>query len=315
MKAVITGINGFVGKNLSRTLFRDNRFDEIVGVSRKAAVKTQFVDRSYCCNLGNPDPDSQDDEIFRLALNHHKPDIIFHLASKSTVRMDDKNPFKILQDNIISTQKVAHYAPKGCRVILASSVIVYGDWLFNPPPSGDPKYEESYKTDPTSIYGVTKRASEGIIKYYTDIGHIKGVSARMCATVGNGLTHGIVYDFMRKLQQNPTLEAIGSKPGSVKPFCYIDDLLKAFLILAFSDDIGEFNIVPDDEISVKKVASAVMEGLQIHKPLVWLGDGANWKGDNKIISVDNTKLKDIGWAPKYPKSYEAIKNAVQEMNR
>ena len=69
---------------------------------------------------------------------------------------------------------MCEYAPKGSRVVMASSVIVYGDWMFDE----DQKdllsplvpYSEEDKTKPTSIYGMTKRASESILDVYNELG-------------------------------------------------------------------------------------------------------------------------------------------------
>ena len=224
--------------------------------------------------------------------------------------MQGNEPFEILTSNILSTQKVCQWAPKGARVILASSVINYGDWMFQEETARP--YGEEDKTDPTSIYGMTKRASESILKYYTSTGQIRGVSARMCATVGRGLTHGVVYDFMHKILNNPTLEALGDKPGATKPYCYIDDLIDGLLLLAMKDITGEYNICPDDQINIEEVAKAVMSGLEVYKEIEWLGESANWKGDNRIISVSNSKMKSIGWSPKYS-SKQAIIKAVKDI--
>ena len=162
---------------------------------------------------------------------------------------------------------------------------------------------------------MTKRASESSLNYYTDTGQISGVSARMCATVGRGLTHGVVYDFMRKIKNNPVLEALGGYPGSTKPYCYIDDVIDALTLLALKKDTEKYyNIVPSDLINIEQVAKAVMNGMGVEKEIVWLGDEANWSGDNNLISTLNTKLKSIGWQNKY-NSKEAIVKAVQEITK
>ena len=218
--------------------------------------------------------------------------------------MDGNEPFDIIQDNILSTQKICQWAPKGARVVLASSVIVYGDW--------SDLYIEEDKTEPTSIYGMTKRASESILNYYTETGQISGVSARMCATVGRGLTHGVVYDFMRKIKNNPVLEALGSSPGSTKPYCHVDDTTDALILLALKEEVEKYyNIVPSDVININQVADSVMKGMNVEKEIVWLGDEANWSGDNNLINTLNTKLKSIGWQNKY-NSKEAIVKAVED---
>ena len=319
MTVLVTGANGFVGRNLIQSLHANRRtFGGIINISRRPFT-SPFIDKSYKCDLGFSNQEDGRFYALRNIMKEHRPQYIFHLASKATVKMTGNEPFQILQDNILSTQKICQWAPKGARVVLASTVIVYGDWIFEQGSSDFPgrearPYTEEDRTEPTSIYGMTKRASEGILNYYTSTGQIKGVSARMCATVGRGLTHGVVYDFIKKILYNPTLEALGSKPGSTKPYCHIDDLKNALILLAMKGSAeGAYNIVPDDAINIEQVAKAVMNGLEVYRNIDWLGDGANWKGDNKLISVSNDKLKSIGWTPKYS-SKEAIFEAVRNMS-
>ena len=78
------------------------------------------------------------------------------------------------------------------------------------------------------------------------------------------------------------------------------------------DITGEYNICPDDQINIEEVAKAVMSGLEVYKEIEWLGESANWKGDNRIISVSNSKMKSIGWSPKYS-SKQAIIKAVKDI--
>ena len=313
MKILVTGSSGFIGEHLCLQLKLLGH--ELITVSRRPIMITKRdvkLSDHYALDLGEVDRSKDSYYIFENICKQHKPDLIYHLASNAVVKPDDENPHGIILDNTISTQKVAHYAPEGCRVVLASSVIVYGDWIFNSP-SPDRKYKESSACKPTSIYGMTKRASESIIESYTSSGKIDGVSARLCATVGSGLTHGIIKDFIRKIKSdNPNLEALGSYPGSTKPFCHIDDVVEALILLGTQDTKGKaFNVVPDDSITVEEVAEAAMSALEIQKPIKWLGEEANWKGDNRIIRASNTLLKSAGWNPKFPKSKDVIFDVVK----
>jgi len=311
MTTLVTGASGFVGRNLIQKLYaQKNVFGDIISVTRQNFL-SPFVSKSYAIDLGFSQTDKPSFYDLKRIMKKHRPKTIFHLASKSTVKMEGDEIFEILQDNILSTQKVCEWSPKGARVVLASSVIVYGDWMFK---EESPKpYTELDRTEPTSIYGMTKRASEGILRYHTSTGRIKGVSARMCATVGCGLTHGVIHDFIRKILNNPTLQALGSSPGSIKPYCHVDDLMSALVLLGMSNKTGEYNVVPDDQISIEEVAKAVMIGLNNHKRIEWLGDSSNWQGDNKMISVSNKKIKDLGWKPKY-NSRQTIIDVVSKLN-
>ena len=305
MAILITGSNGFIGTHLVNRILKEPAFGEIVCVGRKPLLSTTKRIKHYSFDLGETNPKEYGFHALDKICKDHKPEIIFHLASKATVK-EEYNPYKIVQDNIISTQKVIHAAPQDCRIVLASTVIVYGDWWT----SQHDRCHEDLAAIPTSAYGITKRASESLIEAYTS----NGVSARLCATVGDGVTHGVIRDFIRKLNSdNLNLEALGAEPGSTKPYCHIQDTINALVLLAKSQKTGSYNVAPDNSINIRDVAKAVMRGCGIEKPIKWLGEGANWKGDNRIISVCNTKLKNIGWELKYPKSQDAIEDAVKRI--
>jgi UDP-glucose 4-epimerase len=306
MKVLVTGATGFLGQRLVADLLMSGSY-ELITMSKKPIFATRT--KHYCCDLGFTNPDSKHYSFFHKVCKSERPDVIFHLAGNPLSRLDEQSPHSILVDNIIGTQKVLHYAPEGCRVVLASTVIVYGDWLLKDNP--DAQYEESCKTDPTSVYGMTKRAAESLVEIYTSSERINGVSLRLCATIGPNLTHGVIKDFMTKLKSSSThLEILGDAPGSTKPYCHIDDAISALKLVGFSDLSGEFNVVPDDTITIEKLAYCVMDNFNIQKPIKWLGEGANWKGDNRAIQISNEKLKNAGWNPKFSKSEDAIKNVV-----
>ena len=107
---------------------------------------------------------------------------------------------------------------------------------------------------------------------------------------------------------------LGSHPGSTKPFCHIEDVLDALILLSKSslDKHESYNVVPDNSINIEEVAEAVMQGLNIHKPIKWLGEESTWKGDNKLIQVTNKKLKLLGWNPKFSDSKDVILDIVSK---
>jgi UDP-glucose 4-epimerase len=163
------------------------------------------------------------------------------------------------------------------------------------------------------MYGVSKVAAENIISFYN---HLYPVILRLGATVGPNLTHGIIYDFIRKLQgPDEFLEVLGDEPGSSKPFLHISDL-DVPMELAINGVLGGawnvYNVCNSDQASVKDIAEAVKSVTGINKEVKWLGSGANWKGDNNVLRADIELMSFLnGWSPKLT-SIEAIKRTVKE---
>ena len=293
MKILVTGATGFIGSHLVvklRLLGHD-----VITLSRRPMLvnkRDRLEQKHYAIDLGETDQSKYTYYNFENLCLEHKPEVIFHLASSPIVKINEEDPHGIILDNIVSTQKVVHYAPRNCKVVLASSVVVYGDWLFDGSYTDQSFYHENHRTQPTSIYGVTKKASESILETYTNMDRIEGVSARLCATVGGGLTHGVIKDFIRKLKND-------------------DPIL---LSKSNLDKHESYNVVPDNSINIEEVAEVVMKGLDIYKPIKWLGEESNWKGDNKLIQVKNKKLKLLGWNPKFADSKDVILDIVSEQS-
>jgi UDP-glucose 4-epimerase len=168
------------------------------------------------------------------------------------------------------------------------------------------------KKFPKSVYAATKSACEELVSVYAQQEKIKGSILRLCATVGPNLTHGVVKAFKEKLlSDNPVLEAFGEEPGPYKPYIHIDDVCGFIEALIEKDNqrYSVYNVCPQDFLSIKGVAETVMEKLDIHKPIKWLGKEYTWPGDNKVLYCESS-LNWFGYETKYPTSKEAILNGV-----
>jgi UDP-glucose 4-epimerase len=317
-KVLVTGASGFIGKHLTRELIQSTNesaeYEYDVRICARRIVDQDTIDFW----LGSNNYQSKELIMYPINLinsvrvqemmNAFKPDIIFHLAANPNIKPNENRPTDIIQSNITTTQNICHLAPEGCRVVFASSVVVYGDTQH--------KCREDHECNPCSVYAATKLASEGIVHAYHMQDRIIGTSLRLCATVGSGLTHGIVYDFINKIQSdNKVLEVLGDEPGTCKPFTHVDDVVQAFkLMIELEGTNSKYNVVPDDSITVKEVAYAVMGGLGCIKPIRWLGEESRWRGDNNVLNTNNQRLKYRGWEPKYPTSHCAIVRAVEQID-
>lgn len=297
MKILLTGASGFIGYNVYRYL-KDNGYDVEVCVRKYFDEKFPPEERVwYGCDLTKPD-------IVKSILNKVKPDCIIHLAADATTKQNNANPYEIVDNNVKSAFNLLQECNSGIKFILASTVLVYGDTL---------SATETMPCKPTSVYGATKIACEAILNAYSSIKDIKPVSLRMCATVGKGMTHGLVKDIIRKLKDNSVkLELFGNKPGTIKPFMHVSDVSKAIEFFIKNDFTGEFNLCPNDNMSVLDIAKTLMIHLEIEKEIQWMGSDSLWKGDNPVVLCSPNKLWKAGFRPEYKNSISAITRTAWE---
>jgi len=291
-RILITGATGFLGRHLLDYLYSDK-----VHLNTNSQIKTL---KSRLNDING----------IKAEIDEFQPNVVVHLAAIPIIKPNSEHPDEIIQTNINGTFNLINLVPDGCRFVFLSTITVYGD-----KPAYLGQIYENTTLEPTSIYSVTKIACENLINVYSQQGKIDGYSLRLCATVGKYSTHGIVHDFVHKLRsENQYLEVLGDFPGSKKPFLYQSDACNAIIktINCLGGKHKEFNICNWDNLTVYEIAKAVMEGLNIHKEIKWLGSAANWKGDNKLINCSNhTAEVFLGWRPEFY-SYNAIVKTVRE---
>lgn len=300
MRALITGVNGFIGGRLYKELAEEN----VVTISRQRPKNDiEIKDNSTHFNYWGDLVDLGQSGELKNILHDHKIDTVFHLAAKST-RGD---ALEIIRSNITALYYLLEACPKGCKFLFASSSTVYGD-------------EASYNANeyntlkPTSFYGSSKLTGESMVGVYTRQGKINGVSLRLVANVGRGATHGVLPDIIRKLRSDSKyLELMGNCPGSSKPYIHVNDTVRAFKTIAKTDYIRHdvYNISPDNSISIEMLAYTVMSYLNIYKKIKW--NGKEFEGDNKFVNM-NSRLawRDFEWASTFT-SERAIEYAIEEI--
>ena len=87
--------------------------------------------------------------------------------------------------------------------IFASSATIYGEPDVFPTP-------ETYAPLQTSLYGASKYAGEAMIQAYCEYYGMRSFVFRFVSWIGERYSHGVVFDFMKKLRGDPTrLEILG----------------------------------------------------------------------------------------------------------
>jgi len=96
MRALITGINGFVGGHLAEYLLASGGW-ELCGLARQAASGPKQLAN---VQLVVADLVQLDQTV--AALEHAQPDVVFHLAGQSNVPRSFENPAATLTTNVLA---------------------------------------------------------------------------------------------------------------------------------------------------------------------------------------------------------------------
>ena len=178
------------------------------------------------------------------------------------------------------------------RLVYASGSGVYGD-------QGAHELDESFgPLLPVSTYGASKLAGEALISAYCHLFGLRAVAFRFANVVGPRQTHGVVYDFVRKLLHDPTrLEVLGDGRQS-KSYIHVDDVLDAVLMLAADppEPFDVFNAATDDYVTVREIAAIEIGAMGLDGVDVAFGETpGGWKGDVPIVRFSSAKLRARGW--------------------
>jgi UDP-glucose 4-epimerase len=150
---------------------------------------------------------------------------------------------------------------------------------------------------------------------------MRGRAFRFANVVGPKQTHGVGYDFIRRLNQDPSQLRILGDGTQSKSYIYVEDVIEAMLLVHgnSAENKGQcfdvFNVATDDYISVTEIAdiSCRLAGLNPSSVKYhYTGGDRGWKGDVPKVLFDVTKIKKLGWRAKY-NSAQAIEVSISAM--
>ncbi|WP_022776086.1 NAD-dependent epimerase/dehydratase family protein [Butyrivibrio sp. AE2015] len=247
------------------------------------------------------------DEIFAT----ENIDVVYHLAANSDIQKGGKEPGIDFNDTLLSTRALLEGMRKANvkKMFFASTSAVYGEML-------DVELTETTGgIMPVSYYGGAKLASEALISSYVSMCDMSVVIFRFPNVIGPRLTHGAVFDFIRKLRKNPAeLEILGDGT-QCKPYIYVLDLVEVIMKLTKEFKGGEevYNIsVTSEGTTVTHIAEIVVEELGLKDVTFnYTGGDRGWKGDVPRFSYDISKVLSTGWKPKHT-SDEAVRQTVKD---
>ena len=293
MKAFVSGGAGFIGSNLVDRLL--DLGHEVTVYDNLSTGLLQFLEyaRDFDC-FRLVKGDLLDEDSLSEAITGHE--FVFHLAANADVRFGTEHPRKDLEQNTIVTYNILEAMRNhGIRKIaFASTGSVYGEATVIPTPEGAPFPIQ------TSLYAASKLAGEGMIAAYCEGFGFQSWIFRFVSILGERYTHGHVFDFYRKLKQNPSRLKVLGNGKQRKSYLYIQDCIDAILLALekSNESVNVLNLGVDGYCELNDSIGWICEELEVSPKLEYSGGDRGWIGDNPFIFLDTSKIRDLGWKPK-----------------
>lgn len=305
----VTGGAGFIGSHLVRRLLGTTSARVTVFDNFSTGQRWHFGDHINDPRLNIVEGNAQNQDEVARAIGGH--DTVFHLASNSDIARAATEPDVDFQNGTLLTRNVLEAMRKTDvkRIIFTSGSGVYGEVPPRPIP------EDYDKMIPVSTYGACKLACEALISAYSFMFDMQGIVFRFANVVGPNQTHGVAYDFIRRLAGEPARLKIFGDGTQSKPYIHVDDVLDAFLRIEATKQIGYeyYNVASQDFLTVREIADIVCERMKLKNVnYEFTGGSRGWKADVPVYRLDTTKIRARGWQNKR-NSREAVTAAVDDM--
>ncbi len=308
MNALITGGAGFIASHLAKSLL-DNG-NKVVCIDNFELGRLENIkDLLERDQFSFFEQDVNNIDALCQIVRSNDIDIIYHLAANSDIQKSAKNP-NIDFKNTLSTTIAVLEAMRICGVknlFFASTSAVYGE------KTNETLTEKTGELSPISYYGAAKLSSEAYISAYSYMNDLNTLVFRFPNVIGPNLTHGVIFDFIKKLEKNPNeLEILGDGTQS-KPYIYAMDLIDGIMMLSQKIEKGMniYNIGVETSTSVTKIADILCEKLGlISVEYKYTGGSVGWKGDVPRFQYSMEKIYNRNWKPKYS-SDEAVAETIE----
>lgn len=305
---LLTGAAGFIGSHLADALLA--RGHRVVGVDNLGLGTRRNLDPALCHSCFRLIEADVSTAEFASDFDAGEPvDWVWHLAANSDIPAGVNDPSVDFKDTFLTTFRVLAWMRRNRvpRVAFASTSAVYG-------PRSEPITEDSGPMLPVSNYGAMKLASEACISAAVEAWLGRADIFRFPNVIGSRATHGALFDFVRRLRNDPAkLEVLGDG-SQQKPYLHVSNLVEAMLFIAdrATDTLNYFNVGPEDDVTVRRMAEEVVAQASPGAAIIFGEGNRGWVGDVPKFRYSTAKLRALGWDAQMS-SLDAVKLAVREI--
>ena len=295
MRALIVGGAGFIGSHFTDRLLADDA-TEIVTLYDNFTSGREWHYEAHAADprLNVIRGEVADLESLTRAMDGHR--LVVHLASNPDIAKAMTDPRVDFDEGTALTFSVVEAARRAgvAEILYASGSGVYGDL------GEEEAQEDRGPMLPTSTYGASKLAGEAMLSSYVAMFGLRASAFRFGNVVGPRQTHGVGFDFVRRLRREPTtLDILGDGRQS-KSYIHVYDVVNAVLAMSRSrvDPFEVFNIATGDYITVTEIAELALSVVGLSPGTTtfrYSGGDRGWKGDVPIVRLSTERANSRGW--------------------
>jgi UDP-glucose 4-epimerase len=309
---VIVGGAGFIGSHLVDALLRRPLVERVTVYDSFASGRAWHLEgHQGNSRFSLAEGDARDPDRLTEAMRGH--DTVIHLASNPDIARAATEPAIDFDAGTLITHHVVESARKAgvTEILYASGSGVYGE-------IGDAEADEDFGPQiPVSTYAASKLAGEGLIAAYCHMFDLRGRAFRFGNVVGPRQTHGVGFDFIRRLRADPSRLVILGDGKQSKSYIYVDDIVAAVLLASERETApyNVYNVATGDYITVTEIAELAIDCLGIDPLTVsfeYTGGDRGWKGDVPVVRLNCDRIRALGWRCRRP-SAEALRMSMVSM--
>lgn len=307
-KILVTGGAGFIGSNLVGELMEIGC--KVTVIDNLSLGRISFIGKF----LDEPGFAFIKEDLLNLgaivkAMEGH--DLVFHMAANSDISYGTKFTDVDLKQGAVATYNVleAMRINGVNEIVFASTSAIYGEPALIPTP------EDYGPLLPVSLYGSGKLSSEALISAFSNNFNIRAWMFRFGNIVGRNGTHGVIFDFIKKLTKDPLrLEVLGDGRQS-KPYLHVSECVRGMVYgyLNAGERLNVYNLACEGGTPVGAIADLVIAEMGLKSVEVsFTGGPRGWTGDVPFVRLDTGKMEKLGWRATYD-SEAAVSLAVKEL--
>lgn len=299
MRALITGISGFVGSHLAEHLLQLGNW-EVAGTVYGGSERNiaHLLER-----LALYEAELSVQETVRGIVEDSRPDVIFHLAAQPVASISRNDPWYTLENNIRLQvnvlQVITQVAPQAVTLVIGSSE-EYGQIA-----QADLPLTENAPLRPTTPYGVSKIAQDFLgLQYHLSHG-VRAIRMRPFNHIGPRQRRGFVApDFASQIAEieaglRPAVMDVGQLDVA-RDFSDVRDIVRGYVLAAVHGEPGEvYNIGACEAHTVRELLDLLLAHASV--PIEVRQDPNKLRPvDTPALYGDCSKLRaQTGWEPQF----------------